>query len=82
MIERHDGVRFLLKAFQALGISGKAHGQKFERGLATRCHVGRQIDFTHAADAYRFRNFVVADRLTDYQVSLPISDDSRRNTGS
>jgi hypothetical protein len=82
MIERDYGVRFLLKTLQPLGISGKAHRQKFERGLAARCNVGRKIDVTHPAGAYLFGNFVVTDRLADEQVSLPISNNSRRNADS
>ncbi len=80
MIERDDGARFLLKALQTVRIPGKAHGQEFERGLAACCHVGGQIDFAHPATAYRFRNFVVADRLTDQRISLPILNNLCRET--
>ena len=72
MIEPDYGVRFLLKPLQALGVTSKTHGQEFERGFAARCNVGGQIDFAHPAGADRFRNFVVADRLTDERISLPI----------
>ena len=72
MIERNYRVRFLLKPLQPLGVAGKPRWQEFERGLAARCHVGGQIDFAHPAGADRFRNFVVADRLTNEQISLPI----------
>ena len=82
MIERDYGARFLLKALQALRVPGKAHRQKFERGLAARCHVGGQIDFAHPTTADPFRNFVVADRLTDEQISLPIFNNSRRKADS
>ena len=82
MIERDHGVRFLLKPLQALGVTGKAHGQEFERGLAARCNVGGQIDFAHPAGADRFRNFVVADRPTDERISLPILNNLRRETNS
>ena len=80
MIERDYGVRFLLKPLQALRIPGEAHGQKFERGFAARCNVGGQIDFAHPAGTDRFRNFVVADRLTDERISLPILNNLRRET--
>src|SRR5262245_21143328 len=79
MIEPNHGVRFLLKALQALSVAGKAYGQEFERGFPARDNVSGEIDFTHPAGADRFRNFVVADRLTDERISLPISNDSRRN---
>src|SRR5882762_2924059 len=82
MIERDDGVRFLLKALQALGIPGKAHGQEFERGLAACCHVGGQIDFAHPAAANPFGDFVVTERLTNEQVSLLIFNNSRGNADS
>ena len=79
MIERDYCARFLLKTFQALGVAGKALGQEFERGLAACCHVGGQIDFAHPAGADPFRNFVVADRATDEQISLPIFYNPRGN---
>src|SRR4029453_5537305 len=82
MIEPNYGTRFSLKPFQALGVAGKAHGQEFERGLAARCHVAGQIDFAHPATAYPFGNLVVTECLTDQQISLLISDDSRRNADS
>src|SRR6266550_1807828 len=82
MIERDYGVRFLLKALQALRVAGKPHGQKFECGLAPRCDVGGEIHFTHPTGADPFRNFVVTERPTDEQVSLPVFNDSRRNTDS
>src|SRR6266550_5180726 len=72
MIEPNYGMRFLLKPLQALSIAGKALGQKFERGLAAGCHVGGQIDVAHPAGADPFRKFVMADRATDEQISLPI----------
>src|SRR6266480_3840469 len=79
MIEPNYRARFLLKPFQALRVAGKALGQKFECGLAARCHVGSQIDVTHPAGADPFRKFIVADRLTDKQISLPIFNNPRRN---
>ena len=82
MIERDDRLRFLLKPLQTVRISGKAHRQEFERGLAARCHVGGQIDFSHPATADPLGNFVVTEGLTDEQVSLPIFNNSRRNTES
>jgi hypothetical protein len=82
MIERDYRVRFLLKALQALRIPGEAHGQKFERGHAARCHVAGQINFAHPATAYPFGNLVVTECLTDEQVSLPISNNARRNADS
>ena len=82
MIERDHGAGFLLKPLQALRVAGKAHGQKFERGFAARCHVGGQIDFTHPAGADPFGKFVVTERLTDEQISLPIFNNSRRNADS
>jgi len=82
MIEPNYGMGFLLKPLQALRIAGKAHGEKFERGLAARRHVGGQIDVTHPAGADRFRNFVVADRLADERISLPILNDFGRETNS
>ncbi len=81
MIEPNYRPRFSLKPLQALGIGGKAHRQKFECGLAARCHVGGQIDVAHPAGADSFRNFVVADRATDEQISLPVLDNARSKTG-
>src|SRR5215208_2723253 len=75
-------MRFLLKPLKALCISGKARGQKFERGLAARCHVCGQIDFTHPTDADPFTNFVMADRAIDEQIGLPIFYNPRRNAGN
>jgi hypothetical protein len=72
----------LLKPLQAIGVAGKARGQKFKRGLAARCHVGGQIDVAHSAGADPFRNFVVADRATDEQISLSIFNNLRRNAGN
>ena len=82
MIEPDYGVRFLLKPLQALRVTGKAQWQKFERGLAARCDVSGQIDFAHPTGADRFRNFVVADRLTDERISLLILNNLRRETNS
>src|SRR5439155_21628295 len=45
-------------------------------------HVRGQIDFAHPAGADPSRNFVVTERLTDEQISLPISNNSRRNADS
>src|SRR5207247_7662920 len=81
MIEPNQGARFLLKPLQALRIAGKAFGQEFERGLAARCYVGGQIDVAHPAGADPFRNFVVADRATDEQISLPVLDNASSKTG-
>src|SRR5262245_64863982 len=78
MIERDYGMCFLLKPLQALRVSGKAHRQKFERGLATRDNVRRQIDIAHAAGADRFRNFVMTDRLADERIALPVLNDFGR----
>ena len=82
MIEPDHGPRFSLKTLQALRVTGKAHGQEFERGFATCCNVGGQINFTHPAGADRFRNFVVADRLTDERISLPVLNNLGRETNS
>src|SRR4030095_1141290 len=82
MIEPNYGTRFSLKPLQALGVAGKAHGQEFERGFAPRFIVGGQIDFPHPATAYPFGNLVVTECLTDEQVSLPISNNARRNADS
>ena len=82
MIERDYGVRFLLKALQPFRIPRKACGQEFERRLAAGCNIGGQIDFTHPAGAYRLRDFVVAHRLTDERISLPILNNSRREPNS
>ena len=82
MIERDYGVRFLLKALQALRVTSKAHGQEFERGFAARCDVSGQIDFAHPAGTDRFRNFVVTDCLTDERISLLILNNLRRETNS
>src|SRR5437868_4679151 len=82
MIERDYGARFLLKPLEAFGVTGKPRGQEFERGFAARCHVGGQIDFSHPATADPLGNFVVTEGLTDEQVSLPIFNNSRRNTES
>ena len=49
MIESNDRARFLFKPPQALRIAGKARGQEFERGLATRCDVRGQVDLAHPA---------------------------------
>src|SRR5262249_25112955 len=65
MIERDDGVRFLFKALEALGVTGKAQRQQFERGSSTRDNVGGQIDFAHPPCTDRFRNLVVADSLAN-----------------
>ena len=82
MIESNYSARLLLKPRQTLRIPGKARGQEFERGFAARCNVGCQIDFAHPAGSDPFRNFVMANRLTDEQVRLPIFDNPRGNTGS
>src|SRR5437773_11859793 len=82
MIETNHGARFLLKPLQTLRVPGKARGQEFERGLAARCHVSGQIDFTHPAGADPFRNFVVANRATDEQISLPVFNNPRRKARS
>src|SRR5882724_7169391 len=82
MIERNDCVRFLFKPLQPLCVACKAQGQEFERGFPPRDNIGGKIDFAHPAGAYLFGNFVVTDRLADEQVSLPISNNSRRNGDS
>ena len=80
MIERNHCVRFLLKPLETLGVAGKTQGQEFERGLTSRDNIGGEINFAHPAGAYRFRNFVVADRLTDERISLPILNNLGRQT--
>src|SRR6476620_12487591 len=82
MIAPDYSARLLLEPRQTLRIPSKARGQEFERGLAARCNVGGQIDFAHPAGADPFRNFVVTNRLTDEQVSLPVFNNSRRNADS
>jgi hypothetical protein len=82
MIERDHGVGFLLKPLQALGVTGKAQGQEFERGLAAGCYVGRQINFAHPAGTYRFGNFVVIDGLADERISFLVLNNLRRETDS
>ena len=77
MIESDYCVRFSLKPFQALRIAGKARGQEFERCVSARGNVRSEIYFTHAAGADPFRDFVVADRLTDQRVSLAVFDNTR-----
>ena len=82
MIEPDYGARFLLKPLQALRIAGKARGQEFERGLSTRRNVRGQIDVAHPAGADPFRNLVVADRLTDEQISLLTFNNPRGDAGN
>src|SRR5207249_1595278 len=81
MIEPNERVRLLLEPLQALRITGKPLRQEFERGLAPRCDVGGQINFTHPAGADRFRNFVVADRLADERVSLAVLGNAHSKSG-
>src|SRR5436190_7253538 len=81
MIEPNDCVRFLLKSLQAFGITGETQWQKFERGFPPGDNIGGQINLAHPAGPYRFRNFVVADRMTDEQVRLTTFNDSRRKAG-
>ena len=80
MIERNHCVRFLLKPLETLGVASKTQGKEFERGLTARDNIGGEINFAHPAGAYRFRNFVVADRLTDERISLPILNNPGRQT--
>ena len=80
MIERNYCARFLLKPLQPLGVARKTNRQDFERGLAARGNVGGQIDFAHPAGADRFRNFVVADRVTNEQIGLPVLNNLRRES--
>ena len=82
MIEPNDRVRFLLKPPQALPIASKAGWQEFERGFATSCQVGGQINFTHPTGADSCAEFVVADSLTHKRIRLSIFNDSRRNADS
>src|SRR5439155_25961420 len=70
MIEPHYSARFLLKPLQPLDVAGKAHGQEFERGFAARCNIRGEINFAHPASADAFRNFVVADALTDQRLRV------------
>ena len=65
MVERSYSVRLLLKPLQPLRITGQVCGQKLERGVSARDDVRSEIHFTHPAGADPFRDFVVADRLTD-----------------
>ncbi len=82
MIQTNYRARFLLKPLQPVGISRKTKRQKFERGLATCGYVSGQIDFAHPTAADPFRNFVVADRMADERISLPILNNPRRETDS
>ena len=82
MIEPDYSARLLLEPRQTLRIPSKARGQEFERGLAARCNVGGQIDVAHPAGADPFRNFVMADRLTDEQISLLIFNNPRGDAGN
>ena len=82
MIERHDGVRFLLKALQTAGSPAKRVGRILSAALTARCNVGGEIDFAHPTAADPFTNFVVADRMADERISLPILNNPRRETDS
>jgi len=82
MIETNYSVGLLLKSPQALGVTGKTEGQELERGFAARDNIGGEIDLAHPTRAYRFRNFVVTDRLTDERISLPIFNNLGRETNS
>src|SRR5262249_20501453 len=75
MIEPYYCVRFLLKPLQVLRIASKTYGQQLECGLAARDNIGGQINFAHPAGADSLGNFVVTERLTDEQISLPIFND-------
>ena len=78
MIEPNYGTRFLLKPLQALRVTSKESGQKFNRGFAARHNIGGQINFTHSAAAYPTRNLVVTNGLTEERISLPILNHFRR----
>ena len=81
MIEPDHRVGFLFKPLQTLGVTREAQWQEFERSLAARCDVGGQIHFTHPAGPDRFGNLVMADRLTDQQVSLAVLGNAHSMSG-
>ena len=79
MVKPNDGPRLLLKSPQALRIASKTRGQEFERGLSARGDVGGQIDIAHSAGADSFRQFVVANRLTNERIGRRSFKKLRRN---
>src|SRR5947208_1906748 len=70
MVEPSYGARFLLKPLHTLRIAGKLRGQEFERGLSAGADIRSEIHFTHPAAADPFRDFVVADALTDQRLRV------------
>jgi hypothetical protein len=63
VVEREDGLRLLLEATRALLVSGEVRGQKFQRHLAVRLRVERQVDLAHPARADLLQNTVRAEGL-------------------
>jgi hypothetical protein len=65
----------------ALRVPREVQGQNFERGFPVCGGIQSKIDFTHSASADPFQDFIVADHLTDQQISLSVFDDPRSKRG-
>ena len=77
-----DDEPWRIELVPTLDVTRKTRWQDFNRSLTARRNVGGQVDFAHPTAADPFRNFVVADRLANQRISLPILNNPRREINS
>lgn len=63
VVERGGGAGFLLKAQQAIGITGERGRKHLDRHIAVKSGVACSIDFTHPTRAEFDDDFIMGDRL-------------------
>ena len=67
MIQRGDGARFALKAFERGGIVSEFAGEKFQRDEAAETNIFGAEDLAHAAAAERFDDAIMRECLADQE---------------
>ena len=64
MVERRDGTRFAIEAFEAAGFVGDVGRQDLQRDLAAKPRIARAIHLAHASGSKRGDDFVRSKLLT------------------
>ena len=64
VVQRRGRARFLLEAFQPLGVGREGHRENLESELPTEPRVARAIDLAHPARSERSHDFVGSESRT------------------
>jgi hypothetical protein len=66
VVERGHGPRFAKQALARALVSDRLLRQDFDRYLASKAFVHREIDLAHPARAEQFKKSVMAEEVSDY----------------